>query len=90
MILSVDGMQAGECLYAQTPTAEYWMILMGNLVASVYRKGNEDKVALLGDRKLSNRIEENSSFAMFDQNNDPIAVIQVKKCAKVRSDSIPF
>ncbi len=90
MILSVSAMQAGECLYAKTPTAEYWMILMGHQIASVYRRGNGGEVKSLGDRKLSNQVVQGEPFQMFDRNNDPVSVIQVVECKKVRSDTIPF
>ena len=90
MILSVSGMQAGECLYAKTPTAEYWMILMGSMIASVYRKGTGCEVKNLGERKLSNQITQGDVFQMFDKNNDPVSVIQVIECKKVKSDTIPF
>ena len=90
MTLSVSGMQAGDCLYVKTPTAEYWMILMGNMIASVHRRGNGAELKSLGNRKMSNQITQGEPFQMFDQNNDPVSVIQVVECKRVQSDTIPF
>ncbi len=91
MILSVDALQAGECLFVKTPTASYWLLMLGNLVASVYRKGdNEDHAILLEKRRMSNRIEQNQGFMMFDVNNQPVSSIIAQSFQKVPADSIPF
>ena len=91
MTFSVDAMQAGECLYVRTPTAEYWLLLLGNLVASVYRKGNgEGHATNLGERKMSNRITQDEGFMMFDKNNQPVSSIIVKHVAKCPPDTIPL
>lgn len=91
MILSVDALQAGDCLFVKTPTASYWLLMLGNLVASVYRKGdNEEHAILLEKRRMSNRIEQGSGFTMFNCDNQPIAAIVVNEVRKVSSDAIPF
>ncbi len=91
MTLSVDAMQAGECIFVRTPTAEYWLLLLGNLVASVYRKGNgEEYATLLEKRRMSNRITQGEGFMMFNSNNEPVSSIIVNTVQKVPADTIPF
>ena len=88
MILSIDTMQAGECLLVKTPTAHYWLVMCGCLVADVYRKGNtEVNMRFLEKRRMSNRITEGESFAMADINNNPIAVIMVEQVQKLPTGS---
>ena len=91
MILSVDAMQAGECLMVKTPTATYWLLMLGKLVASVYRQGDtEGHATLLEKRRMSNRIEEGQGFAMFNVDNEPVSVIIAQRVQKVPADSIPL
>lgn len=91
MILAVDAMQTGECLHVKTPTASYWLVMCGNLVASVYRQGDgEHHAMLLEKRRMSNRIEQGQGFTMFNQDREPIAAIIVQTVQKVPADSIPL
>lgn len=91
MILSIDAMQAGECLMVKTPTATYWLLMLGRLVASVYRQGDtEHHAILLEKRRMSNRIEQGQGFTMFNVDNQPVAAIVVQTVQKVPADSIPL
>lgn len=91
MTLSVDALQAGECLMVKTPTATYWLLMLGNLVASVYRQGDaEHHAILLEKRRMSNRIEQGQGFTMFNVDKQPVAAIIVQTVQKVPADSIPL
>lgn len=91
MTLSVSALQAGDCLYVKTPTAQYWLLMLGSLVASVYRQGEgESHARLLEKRRMSNTITQGDGFRMFDYNNDPVASIIVEKWQKVPADTIPI
>ena len=91
MTLNVDALQAGECLFVKTPTASYWLLMLGNLVASVYRQGDgEHHAILLEKRRMSNRIEQGQGFTMFNVDKQPVAAIIVNEVRKVAADTIPL
>lgn len=91
MTIAVDALTAGDCLYARTPTAEYWIVMLGNLVASVYRKGNDqDHAILLEKRRMSNRITQDAAFMMYNQDNQPVSCILPLEVKKVPATSIPL
>lgn len=92
MTLSLDAMQAGECVWCSTQSgSEYWLLLMGGLVASVYRKGKDEQFAkFIEKRRMSNRMTLNDGFTMFDWNKQPITAIIPVEMRCVKSDTIPF
>ena len=84
-------MQSGGCIHVETPTANYWLMLIGSLVADVYRKGNgEQHATLLERRRMSNTITQGESFMMFDVDNQPVSAIMVNKVEKVNPSLVPL
>ena len=90
-MIAVDALQAGECLRVKTPTATYFLLMLGKLVASVYRKGDNEQFAkLIEQRRMSNRLELNVGFMMFNRENEPVSCIVPIEANLVNSDTIPF
>lgn len=90
-MICVDALQAGECLRVKTPTATYFLLMLGKLVASVYRMADGEQFAkLIEKRRMSNRIEKGQGFTMFNCDNEPVSCIVVNEVEVVRSDTIPF
>lgn len=91
MTIAVDCLQAGECLRVKTPTATYFLLMLGNLVASVYRMGDgEPNARLIEKRRMSNRLDLHTGFKMFNENNEPLSVIIPIEVALVSPDTIPL
>lgn len=81
----------GECIYARTETAEYWMRITSSQVAEVFRKGNgEAHAILLSKRRLGAQIVEHEGFTMYDTDGLPVAAIIPHEIKKVPANSIPL
>ena len=82
--------KSGEVIYARTETAEYYMLIMTQQVANVYRRPiGYEFCKFLGRRGLGAELVEREGFTMYDGNNDPLAAIIPLEIGKKDLSSIP-